>query len=62
MDLIIAGKDAVATDATTARIMGLDPHEISHIRTASQKGLGSIDDIEIVGAKLEDVQRPFKKS
>lgn len=62
MDLVIAGKDAVATDATTARIMGLDPHEISHIRTASQKGLGSIDDIEIVGAKLEDVQRPFKKS
>lgn len=62
MDLVIAGKDAVATDATTARIMGLDPHEISHIRTASQKGLGSIDEIEIVGAKLEDVQRPFKKS
>ncbi len=62
MDLIIAGKDAVATDATTARIMGLNPHEISHIRTASQKGLGNIDDIEIVGARLEDVQRPFKKS
>jgi uncharacterized protein (DUF362 family) len=62
MDLIIAGKDAVATDATTARIMGLNPHEISHIRTASQKGLGNIDDIEIVGSKLEDVQRPFKKN
>jgi uncharacterized protein (DUF362 family) len=62
MDLIIAGKDPVATDATGARIMGIDPHEISHIRTASQKGLGNIDNIEIQGAKLEDVKRTFKRS
>ena len=31
MNLIIAGKDVVATDATAARIMGFDPAEISHI-------------------------------
>ena len=37
MNLIIAGKDPVATDATCARVMGLDPHEVSHIRTAYQK-------------------------
>jgi uncharacterized protein (DUF362 family) len=37
MDLIISGKDPVATDATCARVMGIDPHEISHIRTANQK-------------------------
>lgn len=61
MNLIIAGKDPVATDATCARVMGLDPHEVSHIRTAYQKGLGSIDDIEVVGAKLEEVRRVFKR-
>ena len=61
MDLIIAGKDPVATDATGARVMGIDPHEISHIRTAHQKGLGNIDDIEIVGSKIEDVRRVFQK-
>jgi uncharacterized protein (DUF362 family) len=60
MDLIVAGCDVVATDATCARIMGLDPHDIKHIRTAHQKGLGQIDDIEIVGSKLEDVKRSFK--
>ena len=60
MDLIIAGKDVVATDATGARVMGLDPHEISHIRTAAEKGLGNIDNIEILGSKLEDVRRTFK--
>lgn len=60
MDLIVAGCDVVATDATCARIMGLDPHDIKHIRTAHQKGLGQIDDIDIVGSKLEDVKRSFK--
>ena len=62
MDLIIAGKDVVATDATAARIMGFDPKEISHIRRAGEKGLGNIDNIEIVGSKLEEVSRPFKKA
>jgi uncharacterized protein (DUF362 family) len=61
MDLIIAGKDPVATDATCARVMGLDPHEISHIRTANQKGIGNIDEIYVVGSSIEDVKRPFKK-
>ena len=61
MDLIIAGKDPVATDATAARIMGIDPHEISHIRTAYQKGLGNIDNIDVKGTKLEDVKLVFKR-
>ena len=62
MDLIIAGKDVVATDATAARVMGFDPMEISHIRTAAQKGLGNIENIEIVGSKLDDVRQVFKRS
>jgi len=62
MNLIIAGRDVVATDATAARSMGLDPHEISHIRTAADKNFGNIDNIEIVGSRLEDVVRPFKQA
>ncbi len=62
MNLIIAGKDPVATDATGARVMGIDPHEISHIRTAHQKGLGRIDDIEVLGINIADVQRTFKRN
>jgi uncharacterized protein (DUF362 family) len=61
-DLIIAGKDVVATDATAARIIGFDPHEISHIRRAGEKGIGNIDNIEIVGSQLEDVKLVFKRS
>jgi len=61
MDLIIAGTDTVATDATACRVMGIDPHEIKHIRRAHEKGLGNIDDIQVIGEKLETVTRPFKR-
>lgn len=62
MDLIIAGKDVVATDATAARVMGFEPWEISHIRRAHERGLGSIDEIEILGSKLGDVRRAFERN
>jgi uncharacterized protein (DUF362 family) len=62
MDLITAGNDPVATDATACRVMGFDPHEISHIRKAYEKGLGNIDDVQILGEKLENVVRPFLRS
>jgi hypothetical protein len=42
--------------------MVIDPHEISHIRTAHKKGLGNIDDIEILGSKVDDVKRVFKRN
>lgn len=61
MDLIIAGKNVVATDSTAARIMGFEPIEIAHIRKAHEKGLGDIDDIEILGSKVDDVRRVFKR-
>src|SRR4030042_4806259 len=62
MDLIIAGTDVVATDATACRVMGIDPHEIKHIRRAYEKGLGNIDDVQVIGEKLAAVKRPFKRS
>ncbi|HEX9863099.1 MAG TPA: DUF362 domain-containing protein [Candidatus Bathyarchaeia archaeon] len=62
MNLIIAGTDTVATDATACRVMGIDPHEIKHIRRAYEKGLGNIDDVQVIGEKLAAVTRPFKRS
>ena len=61
MNLIIAGTDPVATDATACRIMGFNPHEIKHIRKAYEKGLGS-SEAQIVGEKLEAVTRVFKRN
>jgi uncharacterized protein (DUF362 family) len=62
MDLIIAGKDVVAVDSTACRAMGFDPHEIWHIQKACEKGLGNIENIELVGDDLENVVHVFKRS
>ncbi len=62
MDLIIASRDVVAADATATRVMGIDPHNVSHIRRAHAKGLGNIDDIEVIGERIEKVMKPFKRA
>jgi len=63
MDLIIAGRDPVATDATTCRIMDIDPHEVYHIRRAYEKGFGEIDSakIRVVGERIETIKRKFRR-
>jgi len=60
MDLIVAGRDVVAVDATCCRVMGFDPHKIKHVRRAFERGLGEVDDVEVVGERIEDVMRVFK--
>lgn len=64
MDLIIAGKDPVAIDATGCRVMGINPEEIYHIRRAHEKGLGEMEEakIELVGNRLEEVMRRFRRT
>ena len=61
MDLIVAGTDVVATDATGCRVMGIDPKQVKHIRRAGEKGLGNIE-AQIVGEKIGSVARSFKKA
>jgi uncharacterized protein (DUF362 family) len=61
MNLIIAGTDVVATDATACRVMGIHPYEIKHIRKAFEKGLGK-SEAQVVGEKLDAVTRAFKRS
>ncbi len=70
---LVAGKNMVATDAVATAVMGFDPNAASfsqqpfltclnHLQLAAALGLGSnnLDDIEIVGAALEDVQTSFR--
>jgi uncharacterized protein (DUF362 family) len=61
MGLIVAGTNAVSTDATTCRLMGIDPTQVKHIRRAAEKGLGSLE-AQVVGEKIESVARTFKKA
>lgn len=43
LDLIIAGNDAMATDAVACTIMGIDPRDVPHLRIAADRGCGNID-------------------
>ncbi|UCD73091.1 MAG: DUF362 domain-containing protein [Candidatus Bathyarchaeota archaeon] len=62
MDLIIAGTDQVATDSTACRVMGIDPYQIEHIHKAYRKELGNINDIKLVGERLENVVQVFERA
>lgn len=53
MDLVIAGKDPVATDVTAASVMGFDPNKIFHIKRASERGLGNIKRDSCYGFKFK---------
>jgi len=63
MNLIIAGVDTVAVDAVTAYIMGFEPEEVPAVRCAACDGLGEmeIEKIDVVGEKIQDHRRFFKR-
>ena len=54
---MLASSDMVAIDAVAAKMMGFDPMSIRYIRLAHERGLGTgiIDEIEIVGQDISDV-------
>lgn len=63
MNLLIAGKDVVAVDATACRVMGIEPAEIYHVRRAYEKGFGEMNEVKIsiVGLRIDEVRRQFKR-
>jgi uncharacterized protein (DUF362 family) len=64
MNLILAGKDLVAVDATCARLIGYSPREILLTVNAAARGLGTMDagQIDQVGEPLDNVKRRFLRS
>ncbi|MEE9315511.1 MAG: DUF362 domain-containing protein [bacterium] len=61
MDLVIAGKDAVAVDATGTRVMGLEPSWFGHLRASAESGLGTYKaaEIQVVGDSIPSVMKQF---
>jgi uncharacterized protein (DUF362 family) len=70
--LLIGGKNPVATDAVAVAAMGFDPsadypnppflRAENHLNIARQLGLGSnrLDDIDVLGARLDEVKMEFQ--
>jgi len=49
MGLIIAGADPGVVDTVATRVMGVHPLYFGHIRMANEYGIGTYEDIEVVG-------------
>ncbi|UCD83818.1 MAG: DUF362 domain-containing protein [Deltaproteobacteria bacterium] len=60
LGVILAADNVVEADSTMARIMGIDPKDILHIQLAADRGLGSLNGIEIRGEPVERVARSFR--
>jgi uncharacterized protein (DUF362 family) len=70
--VLVAGKNAVATDAVSAAVMGFDPataypsapflRSDNHLAWADAMGLGPhrLEEIHVVGAAIEDVRYGFR--
>jgi uncharacterized protein (DUF362 family) len=60
--LAVTSTDFVAADSIGARIMGFDPERVGYLHHAIAAGLGegSLDQISILGERLEDCIRPFE--
>lgn len=60
---VVAGVDAVAVDAVASALMGLKAQEVDTTRIAHGRGLGEgdLNRIEVVGARVEDVARTFRR-
>lgn len=63
-NVILAGADQVAIDAVAASMMGFDPMSIGFIRLAHEHGLGTgrVEEIEVVGEDIEEVNWGFKSA
>ncbi len=61
LDLVIVGRDPVATDSIASALMGFDPEKVPTLNLAREKGLGTNDlhRIEVRGERLEDVFHQF---
>lgn len=57
LGIILAGHDSLAIDATIARLMGFQPEKLSILKIAYERGLGELDDIEVVGDAADTFKR-----
>jgi uncharacterized protein (DUF362 family) len=58
-DCLVAGRDAVAVDATVCRMIGLDITNIAYFEPARERAIGNCDEnlIEVRGRSIQDVSQ-----
>ena len=61
-NLIIAGRDVIATDMVGAEVMGIDYREVLHLKLLAEYRDHSFNlgEVEIVGEPIEEVRQPLE--
>jgi len=59
LGLILISSDPVALDTVASKVMGLDPRRVLPIVKGHESGLGTMENIDIAGEKIADVQNKF---
>lgn len=63
-NLVLAGRDPVATDLVATRLMGFNPDDMEFADLAFQRGMGPgrYEKVKVKGGKVEALTRRFKKA
>jgi len=63
-NLVLAGRDAVATDLVAARLMGFDPADMEFAELARRRGAGpgTYERVQVRGSEVEPLVRRFRKA
>ncbi|MFW9848062.1 MAG: DUF362 domain-containing protein [Candidatus Thorarchaeota archaeon] len=63
LNTILASQDPLALDFISARIAGLNPHSISYLKHAAERGLGesNYDGIQLLGTPLSTIVKTWKR-
>lgn len=56
--VLLVSRDPVAADTVAARLLGIDPRDVATIAEGHAAGLGTMEDIELVGDPLPTLKRP----
>jgi len=59
MNIIIAGKNPVATDTVAARVMGFDPKTVPHLKRAAKREFSLKGDVDVVGENIDNIREKF---
>jgi len=59
--IVIAGKDPVAVDSVGTACMGRNPAIYGYLKGAQEIGLGTYQDIEVVGKSIVEVAKDYKQ-
>lgn len=64
MNVVIAGRDAVSVDSVSAECIGVDWRDVQYLVLAEREHLGiaDIERIDVVGHRIEEVKRKFRRN